>query len=286
VDKVPTVPRFIGRDGRGRTPYARRDRPRAGTRKATDVQTIAYGEHPDQTGVLYMPAGGPPRPGWPVAVVVHGGSWREMYRRDLTAPAAADLSRRGIAAWNIEFRRVGGDGGWPTTFEDVAAAVDHLPDLDAPLDLDRLAIVGHSSGGLLALWALGRHAGDPRGAPRVRPAAGCVLAPIAALGSLRETTSDDPLAGLLGGTAQEVGDRWDAIDPVRRVGHGLPVVIGHGENDDSVPLEQSRAYLEAARAAGDPVELVTERGDHMAVVHPGSLAWQRPAERLADLLDA
>ena len=250
------------------------------------METIRYGDHPDQTGVLYLPAGDPPRSGWPISVVIHGGSWRQMYRRDLTAPAAADLSRRGIAAWNIEFRRVGGDGGWPATFEDIAAAVDHVPGLDAPLDLERFAIVGHSSGGLLALWALARHDGDP-GAPRLTPTAGCALAPIADLGPLRRiTAADHPLAGLLGGTADEVTDRWDLIDPVHRVGHGVPLVIGHGEDDDSVPIEQSRAYVEAATAAGDPVELVTERGDHMAVVHPGSLAWQRPAERLAALLDA
>lgn len=251
------------------------------------METITYGDHPDQTGVLYMPAGAPPRSGWPIAVVIHGGSWQQMYRRDLTAAAAADLSRRGVAAWNIEFRRVGGDGGWPTTFEDIAAAIDHVPDLDAPLDLDRFAIVGHSAGGLLALWALARHDGDPGGSPRLAPTAGCALAPIADLGPLREiSATDHPLVGLLGGTAGDVADRWDLADPVRRVGHGVPVVVGHGEDDDSVPLDQSRAYVDAASGAGDPVELVTERGDHMAVVHPGSPAWQRPAERLVALLDA
>lgn len=250
------------------------------------METIAYGEHPDQAGVLYVPAGDPPRSGWPVAVVIHGGSWRQVYRRDLTAPAAADLSNRGIAAWNIEFRRVGGDGGWPMTFEDIATALDHVPELDAPLDLDRFAIVGHSAGGLLALWALARHDGDPGGAPRLTPAAGLAVAPIADLGSLRATTAaDHPLARLLGGTADEVGHRWDLIDPVRRVGFGVPVVVGHGEDDDSVPLDQSRTYVDAATAAGDPVELVTERGGHMAVVHPGSPAWQRFAGRLGALLD-
>ena len=251
------------------------------------MQTIPYGDHPDQTGVLYVPAGDPPRTGWPVAVVIHGGSWQQMHRRDLTAAAAADLSRRGVAAWNIEFRRVGGDGGWPTTFEDVAAAADHVPELDAPLDLDRFAVVGHSAGGLLALWALSRHGGDPGGDARLAPAAGCALAPIADLAPLREvTTTDHPLAGLLGGTAEEVADRWDLVDPIRRVGHGVPVVVGHGEDDESVPFDQSRAYVDAAGTAGDPVELVTDRGDHMAVVHPGSAAWQRPAERLTALLGA
>lgn len=251
------------------------------------MQTHAYGDHPEQTGVLYVPDGDPPDRGWPIAVVIHGGSWRQVHRRDLTAPAAADLSRRGVAAWNLEFRRVGGDGGWPATFEDIAAALDHVPELGPPLDHDRIAVVGHSAGGLLALWALARHDGDPGGAPRLRPAAACALAPIADLAGLRDVTAaDHPLAGLLGGTANEVPERWDLVDPVRRVGHGVPVVIGHGEDDDSVPLEQSRAYVAAARDAGDPVELVTERGDHMAVVHPGSPAWQRPAERLSALLGA
>lgn len=128
---------------------------------------------------------------------------------------------------------------------------------------------------------------SPRRRQRICRAAGCALAPIADLGPLRAVTgTDDPLVGLLGGTADEVVDRWDLVDPVRRVGHGVPVVVGHGQDDDSVPLDQSRAYVDAARAAHDPIELVIERGDHMAVVHPGSPAWQRPAARLAGLLDA
>lgn len=249
------------------------------------MQTIAYGEHPDQTGVLYLPDGRAPSSGWPVAVVIHGGSWQQMYRRDLTAPAAADLSRRGIAGWNIEFRRVGGDGGWPMTFEDVASAIDHVADIQAPLDLARLAVVGHSAGGLLALWALARQEGDPGGAPRVEPVAGCALAPIADLRPLREAGIDHPLSALLGGKATEVPERWLAVDPVQRVGHGVPVVIGHGQDDESVPLDQSRAYRDAAQAAGDFVELIVQRGDHMAVAHPGLTAWQRPAARLAEMLE-
>ena len=44
----------------------------------------------------------------------------------LGAATSADLAKRGWAAWNIEYRRLGNGGGWPATFADVAAAVDHL----------------------------------------------------------------------------------------------------------------------------------------------------------------
>ena len=70
---------------------------------------------------------------------------------------AADLARRGVAAWNVEYRRVGQDGGgWPGTFEDVAAAVDRLAEVDE-VDAARVATCGHSAGGHLALWLAARH---------------------------------------------------------------------------------------------------------------------------------
>ena len=82
----------------------------------------------------------------------------QRYDRHLMDGLAADLDRAGRAAWNIEYRRVGlrAGGGWPATFDDVSAAIDHLAELDAPLDLARVAAVGHSAGGHLALWAAGR----------------------------------------------------------------------------------------------------------------------------------
>ncbi len=76
--------------------------------------------------------------------------------------------------WNIEYRRVGDGGGWPATFEDVAAAIDHLATLDAPVDLERVSILGHSAGGHLALWAAGRTRAS-RGAPGNQPQFACVM---------------------------------------------------------------------------------------------------------------
>ena len=111
----------------------------------------SYDSGPSQLGELFLPSGAGPHP---VAVVLHGGYWRARYDRSLMTNVCVDLAAHGLAAWNLEYRRVGGGGGWPETFLDVAAGVDPLAQLDAPLDLGRVLAVGHSAGGQLALWAL------------------------------------------------------------------------------------------------------------------------------------
>jgi pimeloyl-ACP methyl ester carboxylesterase len=117
-----------------------------------------YGDHREQLAELFLPDGDPDED-LRVVVLIHGGFWRDRYRRDLMEPLAHDLCRRGVAAWNIEFRRLDAGGGWPETGEDVATAIDALAGLEAPLDLDDVTVVGHSAGGHLALWAA---AGSPR----------------------------------------------------------------------------------------------------------------------------
>ncbi len=95
---------------------------------------IAYGNDPAQWGELHRPDG----PSRGVVVVVHGGFWRAQYGLDLMDPLAGDLVGRGFAVWNIEYRRVGQDGGgWPGTLVDVGAAIDELADVatTTPVDL-------------------------------------------------------------------------------------------------------------------------------------------------------
>ena len=104
--------------------------------------------------------------------MIHGGFWRARYGRKLMHPVCRDLASRGWAAWNLEYRRLGrlSGGGWPTTFDDVAAGVDHLAELAAPLDLSRIVAIGHSAGGHLAAWAAARPrlpGCAPGAAPRV-----------------------------------------------------------------------------------------------------------------------
>lgn len=254
------------------------------------MRTERYGPLADQVADLWLPDGELPETGWPVVVLLHGGFWRHQYVRDLTEPLARDLAARGFAAWNLEYRRVpppdlvvdaADRGGWTATFDDIAAGVDRLVDVEAPLDLSRVAVVGHSAGGQLALWTAGRSrlpAGAVGAAPRVRFSAAIGLAPVADLrAGERVGMGNGAMADLLGGTSAEVPERWRLADPLRLAGHGVPVLLVHGEDDESVPLEQSQGYAAALRAAGDDVEVVTGPADHMAVIDPREPLWQRAA---------
>ncbi|HEX8744469.1 MAG TPA: alpha/beta fold hydrolase [Thermoleophilaceae bacterium] len=229
-----------------------------------------YGPARSQRADLYVPRGDGPHP---VVVLLHGGYWRSRYGKSLMRGVAVDLARRGFAAWNVEFRRVGRHGGgWPATFDDVAAAIDLLAELHDPrLDLGSVSLVGHSSGGQLAVWAAAR--------PDSRVRIGRVVAQSSVLDM---AATGEPAATLLGGRPEEVPERYAAADPIRLLPLGKPMLIVHGPGDETLPVERSRAYFEAARAAGDPVKLVEPHpGNHLIHIDPRSEAWRVVADWLA-----
>jgi acetyl esterase/lipase len=230
-----------------------------------------YGPHRSQRADLHVPDGPGP---YPVAVTLHGGYWRAKYSKRLMKAVCADLVRRGVAAWNVEFRRIGRGqgGGWPATFDDVAAAIDHLAELgDDRLDLGSVTAVGHSAGGQLALWAATR--GDPR-VPVRRVVAMAAVCDVAA--------AREPAWEFLGGTPEQVPDRYAAADPMQLVPLGVPTLLVHGAEDETVPLARSRRYAEAASAAGDEVELIEPTpGGHRVYIDPRSQAWRAAAEWIA-----
>jgi acetyl esterase/lipase len=249
-------------------------------------RTFSYGSDRSQRADLHLPPGPGPHP---VMVVVHGGSWHARYGRIVMRALIGDIVRRGWAAWNIEYRRVGNGGGWPQTFEDVAAAVDHLAELDAPLDLDRVEILGHSAGGHLALWAASREklpAGSPgfiAGAPRVRLRRAISQAGVCDLeGAFRRWRGGAVLA-LMGGGPEQMPERYSAADPARLAPASVPVLLVHGTSDETVSVKLSRAYEQAARAGGGAVELVEiegHAGRHRAHIDPRGVAWAAVAQRL------
>ena len=239
---------------------------------------VHYGEHPRQVADLHKPVGDGAHP---VVVVLHGGYWQPPYTRLITRPLCLDLVGRGYVALNVEYRRLGKEGGgWPQTFEDVATAIDHLAELDDPaLDLERVTMLGHSAGGQLALWAGGR--GElPAGAVGAAPAvlAERVLA-LAAVSDLAR--AGRPAHDLLGGDPSEVPERWAQADPMRRIPLGVPVGLVHATGDETVSVRRSREYAAAARAAGAVVSLTETPGGHREPIDPGSRAWAVAAQWLA-----
>jgi acetyl esterase/lipase len=227
-----------------------------------------YGPHRYNRADLYLPRGDGPHP---VAVVIHGGYWQATYGKAIMKLVCADLARRGVAAWNIEYRRLGRGqgGGWPATFDDVAAAIDHLPTAaNGRVRLDDVRAVGHSAGGHLALWAAARR---DAAVPLQRVAAQAAVCDLESAGRVARE--------LMGGAPEQHPGRWASADPMRRLPLGVPVRLIHTPDDATVPLKRSRRYFEAARAAGDPVELVEPpSGGHRIHLDPRSAAWRAAAD--------
>ena len=200
-----------------------------------------------------------------------------------------DLVGRGWAVWNLEFRRVGprSGGGWPSTFEDVAAGIDHLADLDEPLDTSRVVAIGHSAGGQLALWTAARPglpAGAPGAEPRVRLAGAVAQAGLVDLREVaRRGLSDGAAEEFLGGPPDTLPDRYDLASPIERLPLRVPQLLVHGDDDDVVPIELARRYSRRAAELGDPCTLVELQGaGHMEHLDPGGEAWRPVAAWLEE----
>lgn len=249
---------------------------------AARVIRHTYGPDAAQFGDLYLPAG--PR-AHGVAVIIHGGFWRAGYDLSLGAPLAADLAGRGYAAFNLEYRRVGNGGGWPTTLQDVSDGIDLLGTLD--LDISRVVVIGHSAGGHLATWAAGRDK-LPAGAPGHEPKV-AVTAVVSQAGVLDLATAERQGVGgtaeldFLGGTPVSVPERYAVADPIAQVPLRVPVLCVHSRADQAVPFAQSTAYVAAARAAGATARLAEVQGDHFALIDPHSPAWTTVVRALPGL---
>ncbi len=217
-------------------------------------------------------------------VVIHGGFWRARYDRTLMTELCVDLAAHGLAAWNLEYRRVGAGGGWPETFLDVAAGIDVLADLPAPLDLGRVAAVGHSAGGQLAVWAAARPklaAGEPGAGPRVRIGGVVSQAGVLDLRLAAELSpSDEPTRALLGDPGANAG-AYDVASPVEHLPLGIPQLVLHGDRDETVSIRIAESYEASARESGDACELVVlPNTGHLEHIDPGSGAWRVAREWL------
>ncbi|WP_432563463.1 alpha/beta hydrolase family protein [Kineococcus sp. SYSU DK003] len=227
----------------------------------------AYGDHPDQYAFLHLPTGEGP---FPVAVLVHGGYWRSRWENDLSHATAVDLTARGFAVWNVEYRRPDRHD-WTATTADVEAAFEALGRVDAPLDLDRVVTLGHSAGGQLVV----RLAAD-RVSASLRPALTVSLAGCLDLHSVHARgLSEHAVAAALGGTPEELPEVYAASSPLSRLPIGLPVAVVCCRGDDPDLLDASRRFADAARAAGDDVAVLEDEGHHFSVIDPASGVWPR-----------
>jgi acetyl esterase/lipase len=229
---------------------------------------------------------------------VHGGCWSaklkipaEATSLNLLRPLSAALAQVGIASWNVEYRRLGNPGaGWPGSYEDLAQATDFLRTL-APnynLDLTRVIVIGHSSGGQLALWAAARQK-LPRSSPLYRSS------PLAIMGALdvdgppdiqtalnwdQRVCSGPVVQQFMGGLPAEVPSHYKEGSASGLLPIGVrQELLYAGKNqfmadDEKTWADQFTSYVALATKSGDQARAQRmENAGHFDGIDPKSSAW-------------
>ena len=212
-----------------------------------------YGDGPnDIVDVRRADVAGPA----PVAVVVHGGFWRDVWKRDTMAPLCAAVAQLGWSTVNLEYSR--GPGSFPQAIDDVARVLEWVRGNahTCGFDTNRIVVIGHSAGGYLALKAAHQ---DP-------DLAGVIaLAPVTNLKALSAARPDDDPAGAFIGCAYDTDPGlWDKAsldgDPL------VPVHLIHGMDDDIVAPSHTIDYVNDHPEVA--IQSMIEDLGHLGIIDP------------------
>jgi acetyl esterase/lipase len=255
---------------------------------------ILYDKNASTFGDLRLPKNVNPGPdGYPVLVFVHGGGWTSDWTLGHTEQLVEAFSKKGIATWSVEYRRLGNAaGGYPETFLDVGKALDFLRKI-APkhsLDLNRIVVAGHSSGGHLALWLAGRR-NLPKTSklyvPDPLPIKGVVsLAGVVDLeGALTIGNRKDALQLLNVSDADAATPLWAETNPMRLLPFGIPQFLIVGTRDNPWRVTITKNFAQAATGMGDKVRLMIPEGaNHFDVIHAHGPAYPMVSTAVKSML--
>ena len=233
---------------------------------------LRYADHPRGFAELRLPQGDGP---FPLAVIYHGGCWKTgIASQAYMAPLATRWQQAGIATLNVDYREVGDGGGWPGSFEDWAASEKLIDKVAAkyPIDRARVTLVGHSAGGLPALWLASEQGADgPVGARQALTARAAIV-----LDGPGDVGSEQPafdalcqfsaVAPFMGDAPAAVPARYTAISPATAAPQLAEVLFVQAK----LPAP-SAATLAALGAGGAKVAVRENIGQsHFAIITPGN----------------
>jgi acetyl esterase/lipase len=194
-------------------------------------------------------AADPPKPARPI-VIIHGGFWSAGERGEATI-SSRRLADLGFTVFDIDYR-LAPQPNWQAAIGDLKCAIAwvkrHAKTDDWTIDPSKLALLGRSAGGHLALMAA-YTPDDPKlpascdtgDADTHVDAVVALYAPTELVwgyehpSNPRAADSQDRMRAFLGGAPAEIPDRYRALSPVFRVGPSSPrTLLAHGGRDQFV----------------------------------------------------
>ena len=215
----------------------------------------------------------------PCVMLIHGGFWKEKFTSELMKPIAEDLAEAGIAAWNIEFKRwkEGDEGVWMDTLSDILRAWGQLA-LLPNIDVQRTMILGHSSGGHLALLLAAKAERKPWLTIAQAPITDIIEADVSKL-----SDEGNAVRKWIGCSPQENPKLWDQLNPISNP-IDCPTLLVHGKKDTEVPISQSKAYSKMMQERDDEVNELWLPGDHFSVIDIANDDWLVQLNAITDWL--
>lgn len=243
--------------------------------------TVEYS--PGLTEDVYLPRA---RGRVPLVVLVPGGSWTTADPAGLSGLAAA-LADAGVAAAPTHVRAAADGVVYPAPVEDVLCAVAAAAERVRARGFvpDPVAVLGHSSGAHLAALAVlaPDHYSSSCAFPAVAPDALVGLSGPYDISQVPEIAT-----ALLGTSPADDPSTWATANPIDQVDlrPDVPVLLLHGEADETVPLAFTSQFAHALEAAGHPTTVqVVPRADHEAI-YQADVAAERVAQWLLALTRA
>jgi arylformamidase len=223
-----------------------------------EPRRLAYGSAAVEGFDLYAT----PRPKAPIFVFIHGGAWRRGEARDYAFPAEMVLGA-GAHFIALDFDNV------VTTKGDLMPIADQVRRAVAWIsanasrfggDARQLYVCGHSSGGHLAGVVLTTDWVRDFGLPADTVRAGLLCSGMYDLTPVRLSAR----SSYVHFTDQVV----EALSPIRHVDRlTCPITVAHGSLETPEFQRQGRAFVAAAKAAGNPAELLLGVGyNHFEVL--------------------
>jgi pimeloyl-ACP methyl ester carboxylesterase len=258
----------------------------------TKAILLSYGDNKMQVGELRLPNTSGDNLS-PLVIIIHGGCWVSSYAdyhfMDNFSQAITNL---GYATWNIEYRAIGTGGEWPVIFQDINKAVDYSRDIAKhyPIDINKVAVIGHSAGGHLALWTASR--ANIKSTSDLYTVNPLIISGVISLAGIANVSGNNSCGGLannvIGVPISPISDalvqRRLETSPMQMLPTKIKTILISGSTDGIVPPSMGTEYsTEAIKLGDDSLHYILQGLGHFDLIDPTKTSWSLYQQSLQEI---